>query len=62
MIPPSSLAPHHCKRDDTEGAVWVNPELRASNDHFPKWGFREHGITQAALSFPISSPQPYSSA
>jgi hypothetical protein len=28
----------------------VNPELRASNDHFLKWGFREHGITQAALS------------
>ena len=46
---------------DTVGAAWVNPELRASNDHFPKWGFREHGITQAAPSFP-SSPQPYSSA
>ena len=43
---------------DTERAAWVNPELRASNDHFLKWEFREHGITQAALSLPIVRPGP----
>ena len=43
---------------DTERAAWVNPELRASNDHFLKWGFREHGFTQAALSLPLVRPSP----
>jgi len=42
--------------------AWVNPKLRASNDHFLKWGVPRAWDHPGRPFISYSSLQPYSSA